>query len=549
MKETRYVLLLVVVVGWALLVAGCTDVKLRRLERAPSNRVSVGGELCTGRPDEAKYPVRILFAVDSSDSMLFNDPNNRVVDAIETVVREYRDSDNVSFGIVRWGEQVVRELIDFDGGEPTLFTKDEQALGRAFARMRQRSIDNPLRYLGGTNYGLALGAVRDYVLQDLAMNPDAVGLHQYYVEFVTDGMPQSEDREPANTRRDILLLVDALRIEFALRFDAISIVELAIVAPEFFDLLPAMVLEGGGAYVQLSSPEALVSKLQQIGFSDRVLLEFELSTLAPSEDVADLIVVNPNMRIAEVGGVVDLFLDSDGDGLVDAFEAELGTSPSHTDTDGDGLSDLFEYRFLGEFDPRAQMSQSLSIEERGDPDRDGLITFEEQRLGTDPGVPDTDGDGLPDGLELREGSDPRSNDLGADPDHDGLSVAFEIRQHTHPGLDEGEDLRAAISYAHEPVGAPTRIVDGRRCYDFRVDNISLGETEPSVDADGVARPAGFNRLELWRMERPIASKLHARLTSIRRMVRGGKWALFRPSEGVRDPAALEIHVEEGDFDP
>ncbi|MBK8010697.1 MAG: hypothetical protein IPK13_05065 [Deltaproteobacteria bacterium] len=539
-----------VLAGWVLLAAGCTETGLRRLERGPSSRIEVGGELCTGRPDEAKYPVRILFAVDSSDSMLFNDPNNRVVDAIENVVRGYRHSDNVSFGIVRWGEQIVQELVDYDTGEPTLFTKDEQALGRAFARMRQRPIDNPQRYLGGTNYSLALGAVRDYLLQDLALHPDAVGLHQYYVEFVTDGMPQSEDLEPSNTRRQILTLVEALRIEFSLRMDAISIVELAIVAPEFFDLLPAMVLAGGGgAYVQLSSPEALMSKLQQIGFSDRVLLEFELSTLAPSDDIRDVIVVNPNMRIAEVDGVVDLFLDSDGDGLVDAVETKLGTSPAHADTDRDGLGDLFESNLLGEFDPRAQMSRPLSREESDDPDRDGLLTFEERRLGTDPGRADTDGDGLPDGLEFREGSDPRCHDADADPDHDGLSVAFEIRQHTHPGLDEGEELRAAVSYANQPVGAPTRVVDGRRCYDFQVSNISLGETMLAVDSEGIARPSGFNRMEIWRMERPIASKLHTQLTSIRRMVRGNKWVIFRPSEGVRDPPALKIHVEERDFDP
>ena len=39
--------------------------------------------------------------------------------------------------------------------------------------------------------------------------------------------------------------------------------------------------------------------------------------------------------------------DSDGDGLTDAREAELGTDPALTDTDGDGLSDGEEVDFLG----------------------------------------------------------------------------------------------------------------------------------------------------------------------------------------------------------
>jgi hypothetical protein len=55
-------------------------------------------------------------------------------------------------------------------------------------------------------------------------------------------------------------------------------------------------------------------------------------------------------------------VDSDGDGLSDAEEFELGTNPHLADSDGDGLNDLQEYL-----------------------------------LGTDPWLMDTDGDGIPDG--------------------------------------------------------------------------------------------------------------------------------------------------------
>ncbi|MGI8643489.1 MAG: hypothetical protein ACR2LS_05170, partial [Thermomicrobiales bacterium] len=40
-------------------------------------------------------------------------------------------------------------------------------------------------------------------------------------------------------------------------------------------------------------------------------------------------------------------LDTDGDGLTDAREAELGTDPALADTDGDGISDGDEVDFLG----------------------------------------------------------------------------------------------------------------------------------------------------------------------------------------------------------
>ncbi len=65
--------------------------------------------------------------------------------------------------------------------------------------------------------------------------------------------------------------------------------------------------------------------------------------------------------------------DSDKDGLTDAEEAKLGTSPSAADTDADGLFDKEE-----------------------------TSTYE-----TDPLNPDTDGDGYQDGAEVKGGYDPK----------------------------------------------------------------------------------------------------------------------------------------------
>ena len=71
----------------------------------------------------------------------------------------------------------------------------------------------------------------------------------------------------------------------------------------------------------------------------------------------------------DAGPVIDE--DSDGDGLGDRREGELGTDPDDPDTDDDGLSD-------------------------GD----------ELDSGADPLVPDTDGDGYTDRDEVYEGKDP-----------------------------------------------------------------------------------------------------------------------------------------------
>ena len=78
--------------------------------------------------------------------------------------------------------------------------------------------------------------------------------------------------------------------------------------------------------------------------------------------------------------VEDTREDSDGDGLSDIREAELGTDPNNADSDGDGIND-------------------------GD----------EVALGTDPNNTDTDGDGVSDGEEVAAGSDP--NDASSVPNN------------------------------------------------------------------------------------------------------------------------------------
>ncbi|MFT4039777.1 MAG: hypothetical protein QM692_16475 [Thermomicrobiales bacterium] len=67
--------------------------------------------------------------------------------------------------------------------------------------------------------------------------------------------------------------------------------------------------------------------------------------------------------------------DSDGDGLEDALEFELGTDPYSTDTDLDGLSDGDEY-YVTQTGTR-----------NPDTDGDGILDGDEIAQGTDPNVP------------------------------------------------------------------------------------------------------------------------------------------------------------------
>ena len=89
-----------------------------------------------------------------------------------------------------------------------------------------------------------------------------------------------------------------------------------------------------------------------------------------------------------------LVADTDGDGLPDGQETSIGTSLVKTDTDDDSLPDGWEVQHG--LNP---LSADGNDGDAGDPDGDGVDNLNEYELGTDPNLPDTDGDGLPDGEE------------------------------------------------------------------------------------------------------------------------------------------------------
>jgi hypothetical protein len=139
--------------------------------------------------------------------------------------------------------------------------------------------------------------------------------------------------------------------------------------------------------------------------------------------------------------------DPDGDGLTNLQEYEHGTDPHNPDTDGDGLPDGWEVKY--NLDPNDPYGDNGPY---GDPDGDGLTNLQEYQHGTDPHNPDTDGDGLPDGWEVKYDLDPNDptgiNGASGDPDSDGLTNINEYEHGTNPripdtdgdGLTDGEEV-------------------------------------------------------------------------------------------------------------
>ncbi len=131
-----------------------------------------------------------------------------------------------------------------------------------------------------------------------------------------------------------------------------------------------------------------------------------------------------SIRVALAGA------DSDGDGLTDAEELQLGLNPNNP---ADALLDL---------------------------DRDGLNAREEFQAGTDPRNADSDGDGLSDGDEVRcvRGGF-CTNPLLADTDGDGLRDALEITTGSNPLDPASFNLAAALTGLRATPAAFTLVVN------------------------------------------------------------------------------------------
>jgi len=178
---------------------------------------------------------------------------------------------------------------------------------------------------------------------------------------------------------------------------------------------------------------------------------------------------------ASLAGMGNFPKDSDGDGMSDEQERQLGTDPNSRDSDGDGLSDGDEINKY-KTDPL-----------NPDTDGDGINDYDEIfKYNTDPLNPDTDGDGLSDYDEIFKYN---TNPLNPDTDGDGLNDGDEVNIHkTNPknkdtdgdGLLDGEEVN---TYRTDPLNPDTDydlLKDGEEVNSYRTDPLNQ-----DTDAGGV----------------------------------------------------------------
>lgn len=170
----------------------------------------------------------------------------------------------------------------------------------------------------------------------------------------------------------------------------------------------------------------------------------------------------------------------DADGLSGLDEYLLhGTNPLAPDTDGDGIPDGMEVS-VGS-DPRA------AIDVDRDSDEDGLIDRLEFVWQTLPLNPDSDGDGLSDGLEIEAGTNP----LLPDTDNDGLPDGWEDQNGFNPliddrNLDPDEDGLSNLAEFETGTNPNSSDSDNDQLLDLAEISLGINPNNPDTDEDGMS---------------------------------------------------------------
>jgi Bacterial TSP3 repeat len=521
----------------ALAVSSCTDTYLydqRRDAQLPRDRtLALEGTICTPSPASVLRPIKIVIAMDASQSMKVTDPDGTRAQAVVDLLNNLPQEPEVSFVVML-----------FAGSTPAWLSKSSTATfdrvvdytdaDRLSLQQRILSFTAPAANTNrdSTDFIKPLDAIYALINDDISASrlANANAAANYSVIFLSDGQPTTpEDDEllcgSAVTRiRDLRVLADDVKLNTvnvflpaqpvdssACVFDAgISIsvggstCQLPMLPPGTCPLLiinqdaerlQQMATLGGGNFRDFRNHEPINFLAFNFGQVRRAYILDKLiasNFSAPADSPLDL-------------------ADSDSDGLTDIDELTIWhTDPFNPDTDGDGFSDGVEVwaRARGaDFTPNqvalpdgGGLDPGCPPELRGvDSDCDGLTDCDEQIIGTNAKKIDTDDDGVPDSVEFKLGTQPSAKDLDLDPDNDLLSNGQELAMHTNPLVADADNL-STTAYRVDLQLDGGFTVDGQQCFTFTVSNVLLADTLPDTrdagNPDGGAplyrRGAGYN---------------------------------------------------------
>jgi hypothetical protein len=241
--------------------------------------------------------------------------------------------------------------------------------------------------------------------------------------------------------------------------------------PEAEDLMQKIAERGNGKFVPFgnSLPE---------------YNEFETPLAELEKSLSDVLVIPQNLRWNEKTKLLEI--DSDGDGIPDTKEIELGSDPQQADTDQNGVADLVSLMTTG----KVCTNEDCSIDDSINPlclgyvredyvsyndmfensDGDYLNNCDETLLKTDMFSVDSNKNFISDGIELLLGFNPSQNNLHLkDSDGDGLTDYQEIKRGQPYAIENSKIL--ARNFIPMSLHLTQVEVDKKVCHKLVVDDV------------------------------------------------------------------------------
>lgn len=323
--------------------------------------------------DPNAIPVDVALVIDSSGSMLDNDPQNLRIAAAKSFITNMKPSDRAA-------------VIDFDNGVIVRqnLTGEKTALSNAL---------NQIDAAGGTDIGAGVGSAYSV----LTNQSDAS--HTRVVILLTDGQG-SYDTNLSSQLKD----------------QNIRVFTIGLTGQVDETLLKSISSVTNGGYKQINDASGLVGVFGQFAtvFGDTGV-DTDKDGLTDCQEIQGITIPAPMFFGGQSLLTDPSNPDSDSDGLLDGTELgeirsttlsdgrsiyianngyTIYSNPKAIDTDNDGINDGDED--LYDTSPTSK-----------DTDYDGLTDYAEiTTYQTDPTDSDSDADGVADGLEVQQGTDP-----------------------------------------------------------------------------------------------------------------------------------------------
>ncbi len=522
--------------------AACTNTYLydeRRDDEVPRDRtLTLEGSFCTPSPNEVVRPIKIIIAMDASQSMNITDPNGSRAQATVDLLDNLPQEPEISFVVMLFAGSTTAwlsksGLTEFDR-VVDYSPDDKTALRQRILTYAGMGGTNPNR--DSTDFVKPLSDIYALINSNIATNRLAQMNDEtrarYSVIFLSDGQPtNNQDDEllcgsAVSRIRQLKDLADDVKVNTvhvfnptqplassACSFDGGITVPAGGNSCGIPDLPP-----GACPLLIVNQNSERLNRMANLGGGDFRdfrnsepinFLNFRFGQVRHTYVFDKLVASNFS---APAGSPLDAG-DADSDGLSDQNELIEGTLPWVSDTDGDGFSDGVEVwardNKNGNFTPNQVLLADGGGVDLGcppalrgaDEDCDTLTNCDEEIIGTNSQRVDSDDDGISDPVEFKLGSQPSSKDLPQDPDNDRLPTGDELTMHMNPLVVDSDNL-SVTGYRYQVTKQGGLDPTGRQCWNFRVSNVSLANTladsrdagNPDGGGDLPRVGAGFNNL-------------------------------------------------------